>query len=68
MALIGNFDQQRKVITAKARRVLPVVTVLVDATDRDVVPRAVLGFVGPDGSADAAETDFVNGTGFGFST
>ncbi len=58
---ISHFGQHRQVVTAKVRRFLPDVTILVEPADGDVVPQAGLGLVLPHASLDQSETDLVDG-------
>ena len=62
VGLIGDFDDQWKIISAKAGGILPLGAVLVQATDRDIVPDSVFGRVFPDGGFDPSESHFVNGS------
>ena len=64
MGLIDHFGHQRQVIPTEAGGILPLVAVLVEPTDGDVVPRSVLGFVLPDRGTDATEADLVDGRRF----
>ena len=61
VGLIGHFRQYQQVVASEALRRLPLIAVLVEAAEGDVVPRAVDGFVSPDCSLDGADSDFSNG-------
>ena len=48
VSLIGDVDDQWKIIPAKAGRVLPLVTVFIETAERDIVPNSVFSCVFPD--------------------
>ena len=60
VCLIGDFDDQWKIISAKAGRVLPLRAIFVKAAERDIVPDSVFGRVFPDGGFNPSESHFVN--------
>ena len=60
VCLIGDFDDQWKIIPAKAGGVLPLVAVFVETAERDIVPHSVFGRVFPDGGFNPPESHFVN--------
>ncbi len=48
VCLIGDFDDQWKIISAKAGRVFPLVTVFVETAQGDILPYSVFSRVFPD--------------------
>ena len=58
---IGHFGQHQQVIATKALRGFPLLAVLVEAGEGDVVPRAAFGFVWPNRSLDTSDSDFSDG-------
>ena len=56
---VGGLGDGQQLVAAKACRRFPFLAVLVVAGQRDVVPRPVVGLVGPDRGLDATEADFV---------
>lgn len=54
MGLVKDLTDQRQVVSAKTRGVLPFVPVFVEAGHRHIVAGAVLGLIFPDGRFDAA--------------
>ena len=57
---VGAFRDQWQIISTEACRILQLVAVLVDATDRQIVTHTVLRGVFPHGSFGASETNFMN--------
>src|SRR5690606_1725713 len=60
---IGDLGQDQQVVAAEALGGLPVVAVLVDALEGDVVPGRSAGLVLPDGGLDGADSNFRYGFG-----
>ena len=60
VCLIGDFDDQWKIVSAKAGRVFPLGTVFVETAERDIVPDSIFGRVFPDGGFNPSESHFVN--------
>ena len=61
MGHVGDLGDEGKFFAAETGRGLPFVAVFVKPSDGDIVARAVVRFVCPDGRLDAAHADFVNG-------
>ena len=57
----GYFGKHQQVIVTEALRGFPLLAVLVEAGEGDVVPRAAFGFILPNRSLDAADADFSDG-------
>lgn len=60
MSLVYHLGDQGQVISTETGRILPLVTILVESADRDVVAGSLLGFVFPDGRLDTSDTNLVN--------
>ena len=45
VGLIGHFRKHQQVVATEALRALPLIAVLVEAEEGDIVPRAAFGFV-----------------------
>ncbi len=60
-AMSATLRQERQIVSTEAGGVFPLVTILVEPGEGDVVPGAVLGVVLPDGGLDAAQTHFMDG-------
>jgi hypothetical protein len=65
VSLIEDFGHKWKIIPPKGRRVFPLIAILIQATDGDIVSRTILSFIFPDGSPNAAHPDFVYRSHFG---
>ena len=61
---VDDLGHEGQVVASKTFRGLPVVPVLVEALDGDVVASAGLGVVCPDGGLDGAEAYLMNGPSF----
>jgi len=61
VSLVEDFDDERKIVPAKARGALPVVAVLVEALDGNVVTDTGRRVVSPNSGFDLSESDFVDG-------
>ena len=61
VGLIGYFGKHQQVIVTEALRGFPLLAVLVEAGEGDVVPRAAFGFILSNRSLDSADADFSDG-------
>ena len=61
VGLSGHFGQCQQVVAAEALRPFPLLTVLVEAGEGDIVPRAFFGSILLYRSLDAANADFSDG-------
>ena len=57
----SNQAHNQEIVTAKTRRILPCVSVLVGALEGDVEQGAFLALLAPDARAHGTVTDFVDG-------
>ena len=57
VGLIGHFGEQQQVVATEALRALPLIAVLVETGEGDIVPRAAVGSVRPNRSLDATDAD-----------
>ena len=61
VGLIGYFGKHQQVIITEALRGFPLLPVLVEAGEGDLVPRAAFGFILPNRSLEAPDADFSDG-------